>query len=92
MGRKEATHLRARMSKRIILRIELSPLARGNFDNVLDTFGLTRVAASSKLLEWFSDQTEEIQTSILGLHPLPDPAELPVKVLKQVALDGKKRN
>ena len=79
------------MSKRIILRIELSPLARGNFDNVLETFGLTRVAASSKLLEWFEHQTEEIQTSILGLHPLPDAAEIPIKVMKQVASDGKRR-
>ncbi|MGA3068577.1 MAG: hypothetical protein ABSF29_17175 [Tepidisphaeraceae bacterium] len=77
-------------SKRIILRIEISQQAIRKFDEFLEETALTRVATSSRLLEWFARQDAEIQTTILGLHPLANVAELPTKILKRVIEETKK--
>ena len=57
------------MRRRVIIRLELTPQAKDALESVCDRNGMTQVAVSSRLVEWFSVQSEMLQAAILGHYP-----------------------
>lgn len=57
------------MRKRIIIRLELSQQAKEALEDTCEKNGMTQVAVSSRLVEWFSIQTDMVQAAILGHYP-----------------------
>ena len=79
------------MPKRIIMRVELLAPAKRKFEETPDGFGMTQIAVTSKLVEWFLAQTEEVQASILGLYPKDDGIDLTTSILKHFIAAKKPR-
>jgi hypothetical protein len=57
------------MRKRVIIRLELTPSAKQALEDVCEKNGMTQVAVSSRLVEWFADQSDMLQAAILGHYP-----------------------
>src|SRR3954471_23346554 len=55
-----------RMSRRFIMRIELTGGAKQKLSTLSDKNGMTQVAMMSRLVEWFAGQNELIQAAVLG--------------------------
>jgi len=77
------------MTKRIIMRIEITAGARDRYRDITEMFGLKEVMKTSRLIEWFSRQDEQIQLSVLGLHPTEDKSELSAAILKRIVREPK---
>ncbi|HEY1921770.1 MAG TPA: hypothetical protein VGG44_03310 [Tepidisphaeraceae bacterium] len=72
------------MNKRVVVRLELEPRSKKGLDEFCDRTGMTKVAALSRLIDWFCDQPDNVQVIIQGLIPsfiAPDVAELVLKRL-----------
>ena len=73
------------MSRRFIMRIELTGPAKTKLATLSDRHGMTQVAMMSRLVEWFASQSEHIQSAVMGHYPSdlePDVAKL---ILKRMA-------
>ena len=73
------------MDKRVILRVELEPGSKENLDSFCDRTGMTKVAAGSRLIDWFCKQPESVQAIIQGLFPPPIEGDIAELILKQLA-------
>jgi len=74
------------MNRRVIMRIELEPESKDRLDDFCRRTGMTKVAASSRIINWFSRQPDTVQAMIQGLFPSsiePDVARI---ILKQLAV------
>ena len=76
--------------QRVIMRIELLPQARDGLAEHCERLGMTQVATTSRLVDWFCQQDDVIQAGVLGIYPENIRAELPVLVLKRLASQKKK--
>lgn len=70
---------------RIILRIEITPAAKERFNGYCDLRGKKQIAAMSRLVEWFGDQPEVIQSIIQGDFPASIQCDVAHIILKQMA-------
>ncbi|MGA2581761.1 MAG: hypothetical protein ABSG31_00675 [Tepidisphaeraceae bacterium] len=75
---------------RVIMRIELFPHAKQGLQDLCDHLGMTQVAAVSRVIEWFTDQTDVVQAGVLGLYPKDIRAEVAEMILKKMASEKKK--
>lgn len=57
------------MKKRAVFRIQLSSEAKDRLLDMSERLGITQIAVTSKLTEWFALQPEGVQAAILGLYP-----------------------
>lgn len=73
------------MARRIILRIEITPDAKENLTGFCSKVGMTQVAAMSRLVEWFAEQSDVVQAAILGLYPADIRADVAKLILKRMA-------
>jgi hypothetical protein len=73
------------VASRIILRIELTPSAKEALNSLTDQAGMTQVALLSRLVEWFSHQTDMIQSAVLGQYPSEIQADIAKLIMKQMA-------
>jgi hypothetical protein len=71
------------------MRIELLPEAKTNLESASDQWGMTQVATTSRIIEWFCKQNDIVQAAILGLYPEDIRAELPTMILKRMASEKK---
>jgi len=71
------------------MRVELFPHAKDRLENFCDRLGMTQVAAASRLIEWFTEQQDVLQSAILGHYPSEIQAEVAAMLLKKFA--GRKR-
>jgi hypothetical protein len=71
--------------RRIVMRVELLIDAKSGLDGVCDRLGMTRVAALSRVLEWFAGQDEMVQGAILNLYPATIRAQVAELILKKRA-------
>lgn len=78
------------MAKRIIMRIELTPAAKESLQEFADRAGMTQFAITSRLVEWFSNQPETIQSAVLRRYPAEIEVDVAKLVLKRMA-EGKKQ-
>lgn len=72
------------MPKRHIMRIELTQGARKQHDTVPEKFGMTHVAISSRLIEWFSQQDPITQKAIMMAEAGKSDRELTTRILKKM--------
>jgi len=79
------------MASRIIVRIELTPPAKDALNDLTDKAGMTQVALLSRLVEWFSHQSDMIQASVLGQYPAEIEQDIAKMILKRMA-SGKKED
>ena len=73
--------------RRVIMRIELSPPAKSGLETLCERLGMTQVATTSRLVEWFSEQNDLVQATVLGLYPADMPPDVPTMILKRMAGD-----
>lgn len=57
------------MKKRAVFRIQLTNEAKKRLLEISDKLGITQIAVTSKLTEWFALQPDVVQAAILGLYP-----------------------
>ena len=76
--------------RRVIMRIELLPGAKDKLGASCEKRGMTQVATTSRIIEWFCAQNDLIQAVVLGLYPEDIRGELPAIILKQMACEKKK--
>jgi hypothetical protein len=76
--------------RRVIMRIELYPHAKSGLTGLCDRLGMTQVAATSRIIEWFTAQSDVVQAAILGLYPKDIRAEVAEMILKKMASEKKK--
>jgi hypothetical protein len=76
--------------RRVIMRIELFPRAKSHLETLCDRLGMTQVATTSRVIEWFAEQTDLVQAAILGLYPESIRAEVAQLILKRTGGDKKK--
>jgi hypothetical protein len=81
----------ANSSRRVIMRIELNPEAKKGLTELCDRLGMTQIATTSRIIEWFTAQPDVIQAAILGLYPRDIRAEIAELIMKRMASDHKKK-
>lgn len=57
------------MKKRVVFRIQLTLDAKKRLLDISDQLGITQIAITSRIVEWFAGQPDLIQAAILGLYP-----------------------
>jgi len=73
------------MSRRFIMRIELTGGAKQKLSTLSDKNGMTQVAMMSRLVEWFAGQNELIQAAVLGHYPQEVESDVARLILKRMA-------
>jgi hypothetical protein len=76
--------------RRVIMRIELYPQAKHGLTSLCDRLGMTQVAATSRIIEWFTAQNDVVQAAILGLYPKDIRSEVAEMILKKMAAEKRK--
>jgi hypothetical protein len=82
----------ATSSRRVIMRIELNPSAKKALTDLCDHLGMTQIATTSRIIEWFAAQPDVVQAAILGLYPQDIRGEVAEIILKRLTNDHKKRS
>ena len=72
------------------MRVELFPQAKSHLEVLCDRLGMTQVATTSRLVEWFAEQTDLVQAAVLGLYPEDIRAEVAALILKRMGSDNNK--
>ncbi|HEY7089769.1 MAG TPA: hypothetical protein VH518_16850 [Tepidisphaeraceae bacterium] len=72
------------MSKRHIMRIELTGPAKNKLSSLSDRHGMTQVAMMSRLVEWFSRQDDAIQAATIGRYPPEIEGDIAKLILKRM--------
>ena len=73
------------MSRRIVVRIEVSSAAKEGLAALSQRHGMTQVALTSRLIEWFTGTSELIQAAILGAYPEDIQADVAKLILQRMA-------
>ena len=73
------------MSRRFIMRIELTGSAKQKLATLSDRHGMTQVAMMSRVVEWFASQNELIQSAVLGRYPGEIEGDVAKLILKRMA-------
>jgi hypothetical protein len=82
----------ANQTRRVIMRIELYPESKKGLADLCDRLGMTQIAATSRIIEWFTTQSDVVQAAILGLYPHDIRSEVVEMILKRIGSDGKKKS
>ena len=69
------------------MRIELIPSAKSSLEEMCERRGMTKVSTTSRLIEWFAEQNDVVQATVLGLYPEGVHADVPTMILKRMATD-----
>ena len=70
---------------RIIFRIEITPAAKQRLADCAHSNGMTQMSVTSRIVEWFADQSELIQAAILGRYPKSIQGEIAKLILHRMA-------
>ena len=73
------------MKKRAVFRIQLTSEAKKRLLDISDKLGVTQIAVTSKLTEWFALQPETVQAAVLGLYPDAIKTDVAAIILKKMA-------
>jgi len=72
-----------------LIRINVSERAKGVIENIADKHGMKEVIVASKIYEWFGQQPDVFQKSILGMLPEGMESDVAKLALEQLAATGK---
>jgi hypothetical protein len=73
------------MSRRFIMRIELSASAKQKIAMLSERHGMTQVTMMSRMVEWFAEQDQTIQAVVLGCYPGEIESDVAKLILKRMA-------
>jgi hypothetical protein len=73
------------MKERVVYRIQLSTEAKQKLLELSDQLGITQIAITSRLVEWFANQPDHIQAAILGLYPNLIKKDIVTLILERLA-------
>lgn len=76
------------MKKRAVFRIQLTSEAKDRLLDISERLGITQIAVTSKLTEWFATQSDAVQGAILDLYPDAHKQDIATLILQNMA-DGK---
>jgi hypothetical protein len=76
--------------RRVIMRIELFPSAKTRLEASCEQRGMTQVATTSRVIEWFCAQNDIVQAIVLGLYPEDVRGQVGEMILKKMAAEKKK--
>jgi hypothetical protein len=76
------------MNARVIIRIELDIESKVRLDEFCNRTGMTKIAAASRLVDWFSKQPDAVQAIVQSLFPPPIESEAANIILKHLAAQG----
>jgi hypothetical protein len=76
------------MGKRVIMRIEIAPSSKDRLDQFCDGTGMTKLAAVSRLIDWFCDQEDTVQAMVQRLYPALIEADVAAIILEKTAGRG----
>jgi len=77
------------MNVRVIMRIEVDPVARDKLQQVCSSLGLTQVSVNSRMIDWLCEQSDVVQAGVLGLLPEGTDCDVVALALKQIAANKK---
>jgi hypothetical protein len=73
------------MPEHIIVRLEITPPAKKELEQLAERSGMTQVAMTSRIIEWFAGQSELIQAAILGHYPPEIQADIAKLILSRMS-------
>jgi hypothetical protein len=73
------------MSERQQLKIFVRPAAKEAVERVCERYGMTQQEMCSRVYEWFSEQDEGLQATVLGLLPDEYKLEMIQKMLQDMS-------
>jgi len=68
---------------RVTVRLELSREAKNATDKLCEIHGMKQVALGSRLVEWFCNQPDALQSIVLGVFPKEIEAEVALFLLSK---------
>jgi hypothetical protein len=71
-------------AKRSIMRIQLDTISKDRLDEICQKRGMTQIAAMSRIVDWFGQQDELIQTSVLHNLSQASLSEMAKSLLKKL--------
>jgi hypothetical protein len=74
-------------AKRSIMRIQLDTAAKDRLETICKRRGMTQIAVMSRLVNWFSQQDDYIQTGVLQTLSEGSMASLAKSLLKKFSSD-----
>ena len=75
------------LNKKAIMRIQLGASAKAELERFCDRRGMTQVSVVSRLVAWFVDQDEVVQTAVMSSLSESSMAKLAREMLKKLASD-----
>lgn len=77
------------MATRYVVRLEVTKSAKERISLLSESSGMTQVALTSRLVEWFAHQPEIIQAAVLGKFPTEYQEDVAKLILKRMSGDKK---
>lgn len=77
--------MKEKEKKRIVFRIQLTHEAKKRLLDISDQLGITQIAITSRLVEWFASQPDVVQAGILGLYPDLIKQDIATLILERMA-------
>ena len=77
------------LPRRVVMRLELFPHAKDRLEALCERLGTTQVATASRLVEWFAEQEETIQSAVMGHYPEEIRAEVAAMILRKFGVRKK---
>jgi hypothetical protein len=76
-------------AKRSIMRIEMDLGAKDRIEGICLRRGMTQVSLMSRVVDWFSQQDDHVQTAVLQSPSNGSTTELRKSLLKKLSSSGK---
>ncbi len=73
------------MTDREIIKIAVTPQAKLRIEQTSERYGMSQIAMASRVYEWFAQQDEVIQATVLNLLPDAVAPEVAQLILNQLA-------
>jgi hypothetical protein len=74
----------SRKTDRAVFRIVIAEDAAQALDEITRRTGMTQIAVTSRLVDWFADQPNLIQAAVLGLYPTVVPKDVVTLILERM--------
>ena len=76
-------------AKRSILRIDPDEGAKDRIEAICQRRGMTQIALMSRVVKWFSEQDDHLQTDVLQNHAPGTTSALAKSLLRKLSSSGK---
>jgi methyl coenzyme M reductase beta subunit len=71
--------------KRIVIPAHVTPRAKVEFERATARYGMTRIVAGTRMVEWFARQPDVVRAAVIGGYPKEVDAELARVIVHRLA-------